>query len=404
MKLTAAVLLAAATSALADPPQVLDLNPSSREQAFSFAVSSDGRAVVGYTRASPVTQNHAYRWTLDDAGVVHALDLGALHSTSRADDLSADGSVVIGVSDGAAYRWTSAAGLAPIPPLPGGVSTVASFISDDGLTIFGYCSLSGRTDVPYLWRSPASAQEVLPPPGFTQIYVQGLSADGQTLVGSASAPNLQRAVIWTGGGDHPVLLPAPADSATQAIAVSGDGSVIAGSIDGQAVRWTRNGSGVYELRSLPLMPDGLKWIARDISDSGDVIGGEAYQSPIGFRACLWSRATGPVYLVDELRDLGADVSMWKFDFFRGLSADGSAATAIAVNTRTQQIRAVLIRGLPVPPVCGPDFNGDGLVDFFDYNDFVAAFEAGDPSADYSRDGFVDYFDYLDFVADFETGC
>ena len=55
-------------------------------------------------------------------------------------------------------------------------------------------------------------------------------------------------------------------------------------------------------------------------------------------------------------------------------------------------------------VCGPDFNCDGFLDFFDYDDFVGAFEGGDPRADYNGDEFADFFDYDAFIADFETGC
>jgi hypothetical protein len=54
--------------------------------------------------------------------------------------------------------------------------------------------------------------------------------------------------------------------------------------------------------------------------------------------------------------------------------------------------------------CPADFNGDGSADFFDYLDFVAAFDAEDPSADFNEDGGVDFFDYLDFVAAFDVGC
>jgi hypothetical protein len=54
--------------------------------------------------------------------------------------------------------------------------------------------------------------------------------------------------------------------------------------------------------------------------------------------------------------------------------------------------------------CGADFNGDGFVDFFDFDDFVAAFETGLPSGDFNRDGFIDFFDSDDFVAAFEAGC
>ncbi len=61
----------------------------------------------------------------------------------------------------------------------------------------------------------------------------------------------------------------------------------------------------------------------------------------------------------------------------------------------------------VPAGCPADFNGDGFLDFFDYDDFVSCFEGtGAPgcSADFNQDGFVDFFDYDDFVGAFETGC
>lgn len=54
--------------------------------------------------------------------------------------------------------------------------------------------------------------------------------------------------------------------------------------------------------------------------------------------------------------------------------------------------------------CYADFNGDCFVDFTDFDDFVSAFEAGDPSADYNQDGFLDFTDFDDAVAAFESGC
>ena len=54
--------------------------------------------------------------------------------------------------------------------------------------------------------------------------------------------------------------------------------------------------------------------------------------------------------------------------------------------------------------CDADFNGDTIVDFFDYLDFVAAFAANDPASDFNADTVVDFFDYLDFVAAFAAGC
>jgi hypothetical protein len=63
---------------------------------------------------------------------------------------------------------------------------------------------------------------------------------------------------------------------------------------------------------------------------------------------------------------------------------------------------------PPAPDCPADFNGDGFLDFFDYDDYVNCFETGvcppGKTADFNGDGFVDFFDYDDYVGAFETGC
>ncbi|MEK6702858.1 MAG: hypothetical protein AABZ53_11380, partial [Planctomycetota bacterium] len=60
------------------------------------------------------------------------------------------------------------------------------------------------------------------------------------------------------------------------------------------------------------------------------------------------------------------------------------------------------------PTCPVDFNEDGAVDFFDYDDFVTCYEGGDcppgKSADFDGDGAVDMFDYDAFVRAYEVGC
>lgn len=60
------------------------------------------------------------------------------------------------------------------------------------------------------------------------------------------------------------------------------------------------------------------------------------------------------------------------------------------------------------PTCPVDFNQDGFIDFFDYDDFVACFEVtscpAGATADFNEDEFVDFFDYDAFVSAFESGC
>jgi hypothetical protein len=57
-------------------------------------------------------------------------------------------------------------------------------------------------------------------------------------------------------------------------------------------------------------------------------------------------------------------------------------------------------------VCAADVNCDAFLDFFDYDEFVTAFETGAPQeiADFNADGFIDFFDYDEFVTAFEVGC
>ncbi len=67
-------------------------------------------------------------------------------------------------------------------------------------------------------------------------------------------------------------------------------------------------------------------------------------------------------------------------------------------------RSVSVRADNVYVRCPADFNQDGIVDFFDYLDFVDAFSANLPAADFNHDSVLDFFDYLDFVDAFSAGC
>ena len=60
------------------------------------------------------------------------------------------------------------------------------------------------------------------------------------------------------------------------------------------------------------------------------------------------------------------------------------------------------------PICPADYNGDGSIDFFDYNEFVVCLEGGvcppGKSADFNNDGSTDFFDYNDFIIAYELPC
>lgn len=54
--------------------------------------------------------------------------------------------------------------------------------------------------------------------------------------------------------------------------------------------------------------------------------------------------------------------------------------------------------------CRADLNGDGIVDFGDYLEFLNLFAAQDPRVDFNGDGVVDFADYLEFLNLYEQGC
>jgi hypothetical protein len=86
---------------------------------------------------------------------------------------------------------------------------------------------------------------------------------------------------------------------------------------------------------------------------------------------------------------------------------GSTYTVAVGSFRSADEGPGLLNVSCAPAPCPADFNGDGFLDFFDYDDYVACFEgSGAPGcdADFNNDGFTDFFDYDDFVLAYEAGC
>ena len=69
---------------------------------------------------------------------------------------------------------------------------------------------------------------------------------------------------------------------------------------------------------------------------------------------------------------------------------------------------ITLYGVSGPTGCPADFDGDGTVDFFDYDAYVNCFEGivcpPGKDADFDGDGSADFFDYDAFVVAFETPC
>ena len=193
------------------------------------AVSADGAVVVGESR---------YESDYDEAFRFHAdtglIQLGVLpgDSSSVADGVSADGSVIVGSSFGAAtqaFRWTQQTGMIGLGTLPDGSrNSRACGVSADGSIIVGQCYGEGGFEA-FIWDAAhgmRSLRQVLVSQfdlgaslaGWKLQSANAVSADGSFVVGYGMNPSGDREawLAYLGDEHRPLALMA----AKPAIAVT----------------------------------------------------------------------------------------------------------------------------------------------------------------------------------------
>lgn len=361
-------------------------------------ISADGRVVVGTVHEDLAYS--AYRWTRgggrEDIGT--AAGVGSV-----ATGISGDGRVIVGYTqtfpytDQVPFYWTSANSFVTIPIARGdyglGLGT-----NHDGSVIVGALSYDQANVAMAFYWSQATGM-LVPEQAGQEAWcnVAGVSADGSTLV----AEHWQYGAFrWTvaGGFDY---VDQTNGGSNECLGMSRDASILVGWLaDRSGAMWTS--SGVVNLGKLP----GTSiFRATDVNDAGTVVVG---YSEVGipaqqFIATIWTAERGLERLSDYLAAKGiAFPSSYDLLLCSALSADGRVIGGTA-NDRTDRYSRIGFV-VDVSSLCDADFNGDGFLDFFDYGEFVEAFEAGTERADFNFDGFIDFFDYAEFVEAFEIGC
>lgn len=195
----------------------------------AYGISGDGLTAVG-----SMTGAHAFR----RAGNSPIQDLGVLSGYTRSSAVGTDGtgSVVVGVCEtsasytfGQAFRWTSSGGMQGLgfTQGPNGIYSEATGISRDGATIVGNSNDAAGLNDAFIWRQGIGFT-VLPqvlgtPAGESGAY--GTNYNGSIVVGYSGI--LQTPAIWR-NGQVTDLGAAPGYVHGTAVAVSDDGSVVAG--------------------------------------------------------------------------------------------------------------------------------------------------------------------------------
>lgn len=307
-----------------------------------------------------ITQDSEVKVRVGDNGRFQGLGLPAGYADFDPDFVSRGGDVIVGTcrevegNKRRAFRWSESTGMEILTPpeLPREMRSIVG-LSSNGSAFAGWTyNLSTSEHEACRWTRETGFQ----PLGFLGAYTgtnyhhslpTAISADGSTVVGKSSSASQgsYAAFRWTQAGGMTALgtLSGGITAETKAIAVSADGTVVAGtsgrcmpnqygSCDGlyEAVRWTASGAATslgtagvdYGLtESIAMSADG-QVIAAHVRKGGDA-GGE----------CAISRSGAPLARVDiplnDYRQLG---------YFR-FSQDGSVFIGQTEDIRGNSLEA-----------------------------------------------------------------
>ena len=337
----------ASLTALSDPPV----------GSFKSAndVSSDGSVVVG--ESALVSGYEAFRWTAG-GGTVGLGDLPGGEFGSFAYGISGDGSVIIGggssASNGEAFRWTAAGGMVGLGSLLGsGFSSIAYGVNGDGSVVVGQSQSRLLFPPPAPLYSPEAFRWTAGtgmvglgdlPGGEFDSEAKDVSSDGSVVVGYSTSASGREAFRWTAAGGMVGLGDLPGgEFESLAFAVSGDGSVVVGA----SLYGSFTDVGAFRwtagggMVDLGHLPGGIGFTeAYCVNGDGSVVGGE---SPVG--GFLWTAETGMERLWDVLLREGvnpATLGWSSLGAVQGISADGTTIIGAGRhNGRVQGFVAVI---------------------------------------------------------------
>ncbi|MCG3121870.1 MAG: hypothetical protein GIKADHBN_00242 [Phycisphaerales bacterium] len=335
------ILLRATTATTAYPHATLrgvgDL-PGGQFASSAAGLSPDGRYVCGSSASANGDEGFVWhQGAMTGMGIppgrvrTTASDVVVVAGLPKAVGLAFDGFSYVGV------MWTPLEGITQLQDLPGGAGAhFAEDISHDGSRIIGSAQASAFE--PTLWTNGTPVALGLLA-GADYGGGIAISADGNTAVGhmidESGPPGLFRSFRWTSTGGLSELGPMPGYSETLANGVSSDGLVVVGYAinspagDFVAFRWAQSG-GFQSLGHLAgaARPQSS---AHAVSSSGGVVVGSGRNAGDQYEAVVWTPTTGMVSLRSYLAARGANVTGWTLTAATDISDDGSVICGEGIN-------------------------------------------------------------------------
>lgn len=226
-----------------------------------YAVSADAAVAAGYTDLGGTTRAACY-WT----SAVGLVVIGT--NFSEAYGVSGDGNVIVGNTSNRPFIWTASAGLVPFAA----VNDTVWGISSNGTTVIGETP-SGSNSQACFWNRAGVKTGIGFLPGHNTSRSLGVSSTGAYVVGqSGIAGGVLRAFRWTAAGGMVDLGLVSGATQARAFGVSNDGAVVAGDLalaaGNGAFQWTPTGG----MTRLPIVT-GVVSSAVAVSGDGTTIAG-----------------------------------------------------------------------------------------------------------------------------------
>ncbi len=377
--------------------------PGSADWSWAYAVSDNGEVIAAMSYSAGFGGNTAAIATV--SGIAGAPD--GFNGLFEA--LSADGSIGVGQMApplDLAFTWTACDGFTTLADIAGGIQDAsAEDLSADGTIVVG----EGRDasgNIALKWTGGGAPQSLGELPGGQYFSsVRGCSSDASVIVGVSIGADGPEAVSWTNDGPPLGLGDITGGNFNStAYDVSDNGTVIVGSTtsaDGLEA-CIFDSTGFEEPTGLGDLAGGaFQSIALAISGSGDAIVGFG-TSDSGSRAFLYTDWTGMIELHDILESkYGLDLTGWTLTRANTISADGLTIVGEGLNPSGDHEGWIV--HLPQLPPCPTDVVpaplGNGAVDVFDLLELLANWGANGPGADIAEPlDVVDVFDLLDLLS------
>ena len=275
--------------------------PPDTQQIFPRKVSRDGSVVVG--TSGPGLGVPIFHWTRA-SGMVDIGNLGGATAITLG-DLSADGAVIVGTSNGKPFRWTAETGIVELGALSETEQSSGVAVSGDGRVVFGTTSTSTDSAL-FHWTAERGSEAVDAPCGPAP---GGVSFDGSTVVGLCAIAQNAAPYLWSEAGGLRSLGSPPAGYSVEVRFASAEHGVLvaqgrgADREDYQALR-AAEATGFVALGALPGNPtchalggsfDSFFTPRPPMNADGSVVVGNCLKTDagtaLGFR---WSEANGIV--------------------------------------------------------------------------------------------------------------